>query len=581
MHVYLLAPLIACLISAICLTAILARDARHAVNRLSARVAAGCMFWSFCEVLWNTAPDLDVALGLIRLSGLGWIPIGPTFLELLIEATSAPAPRARRWLRVAYPGVGVLLLLALATPWMTERAFRTSWGVAYEPGPLMLAFYAMTSSSVFVALAVGRRAFYTSRSMSERRQARLLVIGILIPLVVASATDGILPMLGIQWPRFGTFSLAVLCAIITWSIVRYGYSVLAPGAFAGEVLATLPDGVALLHLDGRVRSANAGMARLLGCDLAEVEGLPLSGRIPAPILGATPLLDHECELQTPGRAPIPVTVSSSRLEDKQGAPFGIVLVVHDLREVVGLRRRLVTSDRLAAVGQLAAGIAHEINNPLAFARANLSVLRTEWAKLAAELRGVEVAPVSQLIAEGEELIEETLEGVDRAVAIVRDVKGFARAGDGAREPSDLHALLRNALRFATPQIGRGIEILEDLGSLPPVCCAPQEIEQVFLNLVVNAAQALGASGQLRITTRAQGSQASVTIEDDGAGIAPEVLDRIFDPFFTTKPAGEGTGLGLSISYEIVQRHGGDIDVESRIGEGTRFVVRLPLAAEGD
>jgi signal transduction histidine kinase len=240
----------------------------------------------------------------------------------------------------------------------------------------------------------------------------------------------------------------------------------------------------------------------------------------------------------------------------------------------------VVSGRLAAVGELAAGIAHEINNPLAYVRANLGLLRQHWETLGSDLEKSGASEQSEdLLAEGAEMIDESLQGVDRASAIVRDVKGLAHAGRGERTMADLNELLEGVLRMAAPQL-RGTAVVEKhYGSLPLIPCAPQELQQVFLNLVLNAGHAIATQGTITIRTKVEDDAIVAWIEDDGCGIPPELVDRIFDPFFTTKSVGEGTGLGLGIAHEIVRKHDGEISVDSTPEQGTKFRVRLPVPAD--
>jgi len=578
MQHYVLIPLVSCVVSAMLASAILTRSLADPRNRLAALIMSGASFWAFCEVLWNTRSDPGDVLWLVRASTLGWVWIGPLTLHLFLGLTGVAAPRTRRALPVLYAIAALFLLVDWTTPWMHPSVERTSWGWAYSLGPAYPAYIVFTLSTVAFALCFAFPAFRRSASSGERAQAVWVMIGLFAPLSIATMTDGVLPYLGVQVPRLGTATFVVLGGTISWSFFRYGYSLLAPGDFAREILETLPDGVAMLRLDGSVRSANGALAQLLECSPEELTGLRLTNHLELPETLFEPAArsDRQCELRTFGGRRTPVAVASTPLRDRQGSTLGHVLVVRDLAEITSLRHGLLLSGRLAAVGELAAGIAHEINNPLAFAKANLELLREHFESFAGSLgKGDDPGLASALLAESEELIDESLEGVDRAAAIVRDVRGLAHAGSRRRELTDLNSLLDGVLRMAAPQLRQHATVHKTWGDLPPITCVPQEIQQVFLNVVLNAGQAIGTTGTIRLVSRLEGDHVVVDVEDDGDGIAPENLEKIFDPFFTTKPVGEGTGLGLSIAYGIVRNHEGEITVTSVPGRCTRFSVRLP------
>ena len=576
---YLLLPLIACITSAMLTTVILVRGDGQRASRVGAALTTGAAIWSFFEVLWNSADDPGLVLLLVRISSLGWIAIGPIALHLFFELTGQPQRRIWRVLPLLYVASGLFFAISVATPWMHAAVVRTGWGWGYRFGPAYPFFYLFTVSCLASALVLGFREIRRSVSPGERHQARVLMVGIGVPLVVASATDGLLPLLGYQPPRLGTASFAFLGATIAWGFHRHGYSLLAPGAFASEILELLPDGVALLRLDGRIRSANDGMARLAGTTERDLEGRDIHTLIgDLRIAADDPLDEQECTLASSAGG-VPVCVSTAVLRDKQRHPIGLVLVARDLREIASLRSRLVTSGRLAAVGQFAAGIAHEINNPIAYVRANLGSLRALLAECADKRE--DAALLHAALREGEELVDESLDGVERVAAIVRDVKSFSHAGGGPREIVEVNPLLDAVLRVAAPQLRYGSQIERRYGEIPPVLGDAQELKQVFLNLVLNASQAVAERQAIRIVSACEGDRVVVCVEDDGCGIPSEVLSHIFDPFFTTKSVGEGTGLGLSIAYQIIRKHGGELTVESTPGSGTRCRVELQAAEAGD
>jgi signal transduction histidine kinase len=275
---------------------------------------------------------------------------------------------------------------------------------------------------------------------------------------------------------------------------------------------------------------------------------------------------------------IPVALSSAPLRDQAGNAMGVVVVVRDLREIEGMRRLMLTQARLAAVGELAAGIAHEINNPLAFVRSNLGLLESHWKQLE-DPSGLSPDERQALAAEGRELLQEARAGVDRAGGIIRSVRRFTHTGQPARVPADVNELVEDALAMLRPQTRASGLVLEfHPGALPPVACTPQELRQVFLNLMTNAVDAVsGRGGRVSVSTRREGESVIVEVADDGCGMAPEVVERIFDPFFTTKEVGQGAGLGLTIAWHLIASHGGHVHVESSPGAGARFRVQLPAA----
>jgi signal transduction histidine kinase len=261
--------------------------------------------------------------------------------------------------------------------------------------------------------------------------------------------------------------------------------------------------------------------------------------------------------------------------------------------------QLIQSEKLASIGQIAAGVAHEINNPVVFVSSNLgtleSYLQRVFALLAAYIEADNAAPVAaspalvraRMLRSGHDfdflrsdivdLLKESREGLVRVKGIVQDLKDFSRTGgEEAWEMADLQTVLESTLNIVRSELKRKARIEINYGNLPKVECVPSRLSQVFINLLVNAGQAIDAEGKVTLSTGVEGSQVWIRVEDTGSGISEENLSRIFDPFFTTKPVGEGTGLGLSVSYAIVLKHGGQIDVASEVGRGTQFTVRLPI-----
>ncbi|WP_338866495.1 ATP-binding protein [Myxococcus stipitatus] len=248
-------------------------------------------------------------------------------------------------------------------------------------------------------------------------------------------------------------------------------------------------------------------------------------------------------------------------------------VALDITDRKAMQAQLVVADRLAAVGTLAAGVAHEINNPLAFVLSNLSFLAVELQSVAREL------PVGRT-SEMEEVLREAVDGAHRVRQIVRDLRTFSRGDDEVATAVNLQAVLESAITMARGELKMRAQIIRDYRDVPPVEGNEGRFGQVFLNLLINAAHAIPEgkpeSHQVRVVLRSTEQHVIVEVHDTGVGMPPEVRARIFDPFFTTKPVGVGTGLGLSICHGIVTGFGGEISVESEPGRGSVFRVTLPM-----
>jgi PAS domain S-box-containing protein len=267
---------------------------------------------------------------------------------------------------------------------------------------------------------------------------------------------------------------------------------------------------------------------------------------------------------------------------------------HLIRKLSDMQVQLLQSEKMASIGLLAAGVAHEINNPLAFVSSNFSGLQRDTGRLLQLVSAFEEAepllpdsaraPLARLKREIDlevirldlhDLLEESADGLRRVKQIVQDLKDFSRASDATWEICNLEHGLDSTLNVAWNEIKYKAEVIKEYAGVPDVNCLPSQINQVFLNLLTNAAHAIEGYGTIVLRTRWDEGHVWVEVADNGVGIAQEHLDRLYEPFFTTKPPGKGTGLGLSIVYGIVHKHGGVIEVDSVPGKGTTFRLGLP------
>ncbi len=274
------------------------------------------------------------------------------------------------------------------------------------------------------------------------------------------------------------------------------------------------------------------------------------------------------------------------------------------RDRTHVHQRLAQSEKMAALGQMVAGVAHQLNTPLAFSRSNVSLVleqikaidtpvrvaskvseiakRTQGGRVVldlsrarAQLEAIQTRPED--IGAMQEMLNDVLQGLEQMSELVVHMRDFTRLDRANIADFDVNRGLRSVVYIAKSVIPNRIRVLEEYGDVPEVRCSPSQLNQVFLNLITNAAQAIEGDGTIAVRSRVAGDRVSVEIADSGPGIAPEVLPHIFDSYFTTKAAGEGTGLGLAIALDIVRGHGGDIEVATKIGAGSSFTVWLPLS----
>jgi signal transduction histidine kinase len=243
--------------------------------------------------------------------------------------------------------------------------------------------------------------------------------------------------------------------------------------------------------------------------------------------------------------------------------------------------QLIRSEKMASLGQLVAGIAHEINTPLGVINGNTTYFAKGFEKLRAQIAGSEIqGAATEIVGTMDTMARSSADACERISGIVKSLKEFARLDEGGLQDADLHEGLDNTLALITHLTAGRIDVVREYGDIPAVRCRANQINQVFMSVLVNACQSIEGSGVITINTDTDGDTVRTSIADTGIGIPDDNLKKIFDPGFTTKGVGVGTGLSLSIAYNIIDEHGGEISVESEVSKGTNVIVRLPTTSAG-
>jgi len=342
--------------------------------------------------------------------------------------------------------------------------------------------------------------------------------------------------------------------------------------YADSVVANLPAGLISVDPEGRIVSINREGEEILGRKEEKMKGLPLDRVFPSNacnlgglMAGGVPILEREVECSREGAPPVPISVSATRMSDEEGRPMGAVVIFRDLRELRRLQEEVRRSERMASLGAMAAGVAHEIRNPLSSIKGLARYLGDRFKEDSEERRYASIMT----------------EEVDRLNRAVSELLEFARPAELAVRPHEMKGLLEHSLRLVrsdADQKNIRIELMVDSG-MPPALVDGDRVIQALLNIYQNSLAAMESGGSLKVyaCTGTGDGMVEIRVEDTGCGIPGENIGRIFDPYFTTKQG--GTGLGLAIVHKIVESHGGEVRVESRPRRGTKFIVLLPAARE--
>jgi two-component system NtrC family sensor kinase len=393
--------------------------------------------------------------------------------------------------------------------------------------------------------------------------------------------------------------------------------------YTENIIQNMNSALLVVDMDGRITFCNPPAGRILGEDASALRGRAVwdwfgdgPGReslLATTLTEGVSFKGAERIITRTDGTPVPVGISCSPFFDSAGVKIGAVAIFQDLTEVKQLQSQVLQTEKMASIGQLAAGVAHEINNPMGFIHANLfqmaeyltdlrrvwdhvDVLRREIAggdfegvrRVARDLTDLSnEVDVTYLLSDLGKAIRESQEGSERIRHIVHDLRDFSHHDTGERVLADVNQCLDSTATIVWPMMKRIVVLEKEYEDLQAILCYPMQVKQVFMNLLVNAYQSIeecvgesGETGKIWLRTRQWHEGVVVEVSDTGVGIPEAHIDRIFDPFFTTKKVGSGTGLGLSTSFNIVKRHGGIMTVESKVGEGTTFSVFLPSDGVG-
>ncbi len=569
------------------------RPDRSPVRAPLLAVLAALIVWSV-GVIWRLSASNDAmafAGFLVGWAGIAALP--PLWLLLASRYARVPILEQRPLLALAAFVPSVFAWLALASNDLHHLFYREFTRTTTERGPLfyvwLLCAYPAILAGLFLFLRAARIAY------PRGAWPRFLAVGAIALLPTATSLLFIFGWLPVAYDPTPA-ALGVSVVVMTLGILRLQLLDTLPLA-RRDVVDHLRDGVLVADRDGILIDANPAAIAILASSRADMRGqslrsvLAASSRDP----GTAERIEQAIAAMGPDGTRVPielrtigdrnVEITARCLYTKDRESVGRLLVLRDRTEERKSEHLLRQAQKLETVGSLAAGVAHEVNNPLAFVRANLRQIERFGERIAKRAERIaDSEREADELAELPQLIAECLDGIDRIGRIVDAMRRFSRAPADDLGPVDLNESLREAMRLAELHRNRGVTIEAWLvEGLPTLRGSAQRLTQVFLNLLVNAKQALvdQPDGHITVRTRVVRDIVEVTIMDDGPGVPPAIRDRIFDPFFTTKGPDDGTGLGLSIAFDIVREHGGVLELRPGPRGGACFVAYLPSHAGAD
>jgi PAS domain S-box-containing protein len=518
--------------------------------------------------------------------------MAPSFCLMMLEYARIDLFERRRGARLVVLAPFFVFLLGFATNhWhglMAEPSESMMQFQARGAGPLYWAFQIWSNAAAAVGFAVCARLSFTAPTRKERARATLLWLAALVPLAVHSLfTFRVLPL---SFPLTPS-ALGVTSLLVVLAIRRYRLFEVQPVA-RRDVIEASGDAVIVADVEELVVDLNPAAAALLGAPREALCGEPLAsvlarlGRVePAHVFdqlleavrSGAPSRSHEIEMRDGSI----LEANTGIPHDTRGKRAGSFVVLRDRSRERRAQRLLHQSQKLESVGILAAGVAHEVNNPLAFVRANLAHLQ-HIANVVEDLRELLPKETAEELNGMTEVVDESITGLERIRDIVQGLLRFSRPPSGRIQVRDLNAVVAEAARFASLDRGARVRLELQLGrDLPAVLASPDQLVQVLLNLFLNAQHALvdRAGARIVVSTAVADGGVEIRVADNGPGVPEPIRDKIFDPFFTTSAPNHGTGLGLSIAFDIVREHGGSLELTNPADGGACFVVRLPASAD--
>lgn len=584
MHLAVLIPVVAIMVSAAFGAVCIAWDSDRRATASMAAIFVCTGVWALLDLMTFLETDPERARVWIQWMHLPALLLGPSATWLLGHVFPQIGDRLHGLARIGFGLAVVLGVAAALTPSSIGEVYATSWG-GWLGRYGTISLFMMPIGSILPVLSV----FEVSRlensvrsGRADARRASAMTFAVGVSLLAGFSSEYFLPLLEVAVPRLGAVSIACVSAVV-WLVVLHDSDDLAmtPEGMARWMLAELHDGVALVRLDGSILASNIRFQEMTGRRGADLIGAPLVDWVePSLEEICQGIEDRESSLQGIDGGFLPVSLSSSIARGRDREPIGAVVVFRDLREIDALRRRLLTSGRLAAIGELAAGIAHEVNNPIAFIRSDLNLLsqRLEEIKEDVSQRPRSENELSILNGVGGR-IDVALEGVQRVAEVVDDVRGFAHVGGAGQGGSDPVALLEGAMRLARLQRGEEVALRVGNSVSSDWIDSGQELKQVLLALILVLVEGSETDGLVEGTVQSDRKHLQITLSADPLREEPTAMIARFESIAAGDLHASNSEFRIVVATQLINELGASVSFASSGPASISVELQVPLEAE--
>ncbi len=534
-------------------------------------------YWAFTDFMVLQAESTNTAYLWLKIGFLWPFSIALLFHFVLIFTEKTKILRNKFTIFLLYTPALFFSFFELATNLISAGVTKANWGWVYTIPENSLLFWIASIwlfALGFWGLVVCIR-YYSREAGRKKKQAKFVSIAFSIPLVVSFISEILLTLSQVTVPDFSTISTATLCIFVGFAIWRYELFILNPVTAAENIVSTMPDSLILIDPQGKILAVNQRLGNLLGYTEDELIGKSVDMLFKEEqftnnnlerLLKKGELKNYETRYKTKSDEEIPVSFSASIVRNKKGQIEGAVAIVHDISENKLMEELLLKSERLAALGRVAAMVGHDLRNPLQSIENAAYCIKNELKSINA------TNPIFGNSLNMLQIIEDSIEYADR---IVIDLKDFSSDRKPLAEKVDINKIVKDALNICEKP--KNVKIITELCPLPLIEVDKSMIKRTFVNIITNGMQAMRNGGTLRVSTKKTNDLVEVSFEDTGVGMSKENMKKLFTPFFTTKA--QGMGMGLAICKKFVDCNGGSIEVESEEGKGSKITIKLPIKDE--